>query len=489
MVFGFILAICYSCSELEDFLIDSTSVVSWTTMTRAAGDEKFDVVGYGYDVTNEYLHPLSVKGPVLNVEKYKQDHSGRLESGTASYGHDRMYYGYSSADYVKNITTETKATYTMSYGNEKDTVFFSNTITNNAYLKTEYSYSSKYSFASLDLVRNLKHIYFNDEISRLSQYLSDSFKEDLERLSPNRIVERYGTHVLTDIIIGGRYKLIFRSVITKARDASTKRRTVSSGFKSTLDGIGVSYNLEHIDTVDESLVKDNQHKELYVMFYGGSGTNLKYDLEKGMPTSVDVLSWEKSLSLANSCLTEINWKETYPIYEFISDPVKKQVLKAAVIKHIEKSKIDMLELLPLHIYVYDNPNEVNQKRMDHYTTTQVDIEKKYSGWKYGGVEGYVVKKRYDGTVPFYEYYSDNSFDHYTTTISTINQDFPGWKLLPESISGYIYKDIGDNLIPLYEYYNDDLINHYTSTDPTVSQIYDGWHFLPKSISGYVYPAN
>ena len=46
-------------------------------MTRAAGDEKFDVVGYGYDVTNEYLHPLSVKGPVLNVEKYKQDHSRR----------------------------------------------------------------------------------------------------------------------------------------------------------------------------------------------------------------------------------------------------------------------------------------------------------------------------------------------------------------------------------------------------------------------------
>ena len=45
---------------------------------------------------------------------------------------------------------------------------------------------------------------------------------------------------------------------------------MSSGFKSTLDGIGVSYNLEHIDTVDESLVKDNQHKELYVMFYGGS---------------------------------------------------------------------------------------------------------------------------------------------------------------------------------------------------------------------------
>lgn len=365
---GLLLAICYSCSELNDFSIEPVTESSLSPTTRAAGDERFDVVGYGYDVTGEYLHPLSVKGSVLNVEKYKEDYPGRLEPGTASYGHDRMYYGYSSADYVKELTTETKATYTMSYGNEKDTVFFSNTITNNAYLKTEYSYSSKYSFASLDLVRNLKHIYFNDEISRLSQYLSDSFTEDLERLSPDRVVERYGTHVLTDIIIGGRYKLIFRSVITKARDASTKRRTVSSGFKSILDGIGVSYNLEHIDTVNESLVKDNQHKELYVMFYGGSGTNLKYDLEKGMPTTIDIQSWEKSLSLANSCLNEINWKETYPIYEFISDPIKKEQIKEAVKRRITASQIKTLELLPLYTYLLKG--DVS----DHLVTINPDIE-------------------------------------------------------------------------------------------------------------------
>lgn len=91
-------------------------------------------------------------------------------------------------------------------------------------------------------------------------------------------------------------------------------------------------------------------------------------------------------------MTEINWKETYPIYEFISDPVKKQVIKAAVIKHIEKSKIDMLELLPLHIYVYDNPNEVNQKRMDHYTTTQVDIEKNIQVGNMVVLKGMSLKK-------------------------------------------------------------------------------------------------
>ncbi|MGG6496342.1 UNVERIFIED_CONTAM: MAC/Perforin domain protein, partial [Bacteroidetes bacterium 56_B9] len=87
------------------------------------------------------------------------------------------------------------------------------------------------------------------------------------------------------------------------KDTSTKRETVHAGFKSSLDKIGFSYNLDHEETIHESLIKENQYKELYVLFYGGKGTNLKYDLEKGSPTSIDIQSWENSVSLENSCLT------------------------------------------------------------------------------------------------------------------------------------------------------------------------------------------
>lgn len=119
-VLGIILSF-YSCSEMEDLPSDLTSPSSVTT--RFAGDEKYDVLGYGYDVTGEYLHPMSVRNPVLNIVKYGKVYFERLQHGTASYGYDRMYYGYSSVDYVKNVTTETKATATMSYGSEKDTIF------------------------------------------------------------------------------------------------------------------------------------------------------------------------------------------------------------------------------------------------------------------------------------------------------------------------------------------------------------------------------
>lgn len=475
-----VLSVLYSCSNVEE-LPDVHPLSSGVT-TRFAGDGEYDVLGFGYDVTGEYLHPLSVKSPILDIGKYEQDHKDRLIHGTSSFGFDKMYYGYSSSDYVKDITTETKATYTMNYGNEKDTSFFSADIKNNSYLKTEYSYSDKYSFASLDAVRNRKHIYINDEVSVLSQYLSDAFKNDLNRLSPDRIIERYGTHVLTDFLIGGRYKLMFRSVITKSRDASTKRETVHSGFKVSLGKMGFGYNLEQSETVNESLAKENQSKELFVLFYGGNGPSLKYNLENGMPTSVDIQSWENLVSLENACLTEIIWKETYPIYSFISDPIKKQEIKDAVDRHIKLSQLNVMELLPLYSYYH----KVNA---DHCVTTNPNIIEDYDGWEFLRIEGYILHKQLSGAVPLYEYYYEIGRDHYITTLSDIQIKYPAYE--KKALLGYVYGDVAIGVVPLYEYYSDDGGNndHYTSTRTDIVQNYFGWVRLAHAVSGYIYPAN
>lgn len=481
-VLGLLLG-CYSCSELEVSVDDiSHDLLLSEITTRVLGDGKYDALGYGYDATEEYLHPLSVRNPVLDIGKYEHDFPNRVQTPSASYGYDKMYSGYSSSDYVKDITSDTKATATMGYGQEKDTAFFSGTITSNSYFSTSYSYSDKYSFASLDLVRNLKRIYINDEVNVLTQYLSDDFKVDLERLSADRIVERYGTHVLTDFIIGGRYKLLFRSVIANVKDSSMRKNAVESAFKFSLDKIGVNYNLENTETVNESLVRENRSKELYVLFYGGSGTNIVYDLEKGTPTSVDIKSWENSLSTNNSCLTSITWKETYPIYEFISDPLKRREIKEAVIRHIEASKLNVLELIPL--YLYCNP------RQNHYTTSNPDVVANYPEWEYYGMEGYILKNQLPGTIPLYEYYHDYGFDHYTTTISDVISG-DGWVKL--GVSGYVYANKGINnmdAVQLYDYfyqYDKRSFDHYTTTDPNISYKFPGWKMCNRS--GYIYPVD
>lgn len=454
-----VLSILYSCSGIEE-LPDIQSLSSEVT-TRLSGDGKYDVLGFGYDVTGEYLHPKSVRNPILDIDKYKQEHEKRIVCGTSSFGFDKMYYGYSSFDYIKDITTETNATLNMNYGSEKDTTFFSGNISNNSYLKTEYSYSGKYSFASLDLVRNRKYIRFNDEISSLSQYLSAEFKEDLDRLSPARVVERYGTHVITDFLIGGRYKLMFKSVITNTKDASTKRQTVHSGFAASLNKIGISYNLESSETVYESLAKENQSKELYVLFYGGIGTNVKYDLEKGAPTSVDVQGWENSVSLENSCLTEITWKETYPIYEFISDPIKKAEIKNAVINYIASKQLKTLEVVPL--YQYSNRGSY------HYNTQLSSL-----GWNRDGVVCYVLlQKGNENVVPLYQFEKKGEYHYNTETYSS------GWT--NQRLVCFVYTSkVYDELIPLYQYSNDKWQFHYNTE--TYSS---GW--TRQGVVGYVFP--
>lgn len=61
--------ICYSCSESGESFIDVSDVFVLPEMkTRTVVDEIYNVLGYGYDVTREYLHPLSLLNPVLDIK-------------------------------------------------------------------------------------------------------------------------------------------------------------------------------------------------------------------------------------------------------------------------------------------------------------------------------------------------------------------------------------------------------------------------------------
>ena len=59
--------------------------------TRSGGDNKFDVLGWGYDVTEDYLNPTSVRGQVIDIEKYEREFPNRLITHTNSWGSDFFF--------------------------------------------------------------------------------------------------------------------------------------------------------------------------------------------------------------------------------------------------------------------------------------------------------------------------------------------------------------------------------------------------------------
>lgn len=481
-IFYLVVTLCclYACSNDVNYSISEEDDLN-RPISRSAGDSKYDVLGFGYDITGDYLHPESVKNPVLDIQKYDSENDARIISGTSSYGYDKFFYGYSAEDYRKDVVTNTKATFTLGDGADKSEGAFSGNITANPNLKDSYSYSTKYSFASLDAVRNRKYIRINDDISYLRHYLSNEFLRDLNEFSADYIVKKYGTHVLTDFILGGRYRVIFRSVINHTENTSTKKITVASGFKAVLKKIGLGVNIDSTVETDETLIQDNTSKELYVQYFGGNGTNIRYDLEKGMPSSIDVSAWENQIKLENATLTNVNWEETYPIYEFISDPIKKAAVKSAVQKYINDKQITILDIIPLYTYYCEN------KKGDHYVTTKSDIDQRYSGWKLIGIEGYVLRNNLQGAIPLYEYCNDKDLDHYTTSSSNINIKYPIYQ--KKGLCGYIYPKTMNNTLPLYEYYHSGNVDHYNSSRNDITQLFTGWSLQNPSICGYIYSPN
>jgi len=68
-----------------------------------------DVLGYGYDVTKEYLALKSISSaPVLDIERLYLDHPTRFNIPTTSEGEEHYYYGGNASDFVSDINKKRK---------------------------------------------------------------------------------------------------------------------------------------------------------------------------------------------------------------------------------------------------------------------------------------------------------------------------------------------------------------------------------------------
>lgn len=476
------LMILISCSQ-EDELNTSIDTKENSAKQRSvqSANGKYKTLGFGYDVTGAYLAEESTRGVVLDIDKIENELKYVIIYNSQTKGRADYYYGYSAFDYISDITN--KSNFTASVKNAEltkdSTKVFGGNITNDIEFSYKYTYSSKYSFASADITRSIAHIYLNAETYELSKYVTDRFLNDLNTLTPDRFVERYGTHVLTDINLGGTLRLIYRSIITEETNFTNKKNVVKAGLNATIKGINIAVD----QTVDQSnsttLNKYNTERNFYIRYSAGQGLDKSYDLEKGELTGVNLGEWEKSINNQNAGLTTINWKETYPIYEFIKDPNKKAEIKAAVQNYIDRKQLEMIEIVPLYHYYHD------KHRNDHYTISA--DKNKYSGmgYRYVGVEGYIYPKQEKGTVALHHYYHDkDKNDNYT--ISTDKQKYLNWGFRYIGIEGYIYPKQEEGTIPLYHYYHDkDKDDHFTTSDDRLKLFNWGYRYI--GIEGYVRP--
>lgn len=186
---GLFIAACTDSSGFEDLQNFSEKEV----MPRAAGDGIYDVLGYGYDITSDYLGEASVRQPVLDVEAFIRDNKGRFDNPFIGTIEQKVTAGEDAWSFLQQTISNTNFSGSVAAMGKSDTSkgFFSGSITTGFKSDSKYSYSSKYSFARAEVIKKQRQYLLYTNAETLSRYLSSNFIADLNKYSADEIVRMY----------------------------------------------------------------------------------------------------------------------------------------------------------------------------------------------------------------------------------------------------------------------------------------------------------
>ena len=397
-------------------------------------------LGAGYDVMGDFLNNSSVKESVLDLNKIPEDEITHIKA-FASFANG--YEGKEVTDFLTSIQEKTNIV--PPAGNTKD-LLFTGTIDNYEHFSDPYDYSSQYSFACEDAT-------WTEEIMRLhpmrlKSYLSDQFKEDLTRLSPESLIETYGTHVLKTVHLGSRTRTLYRSVV--ANDDKKYALTAYYGLTARQKQI---YKKPNITTYEpEEEVARNHGGTIFVECLGGDPSTIPFltlTPNEVVGDPMDLTSWRKSLNSSNLALSELKADHLLPIHELIADPAKKEQVRQAIGDYIHSRQLKVRKTAPLF--------QVFNKMFHKYCLSYNDFLKlPEESWACSAPLGSIDLQPQPQTVPLYQY-SNSLNDRFTLDQKVVEgMEFQG-------TAGYVYSNYQNGLLTVFEIWNG-LDYAYTTED-------------------------
>lgn len=486
----------------QDEILNSRNQTEITRHTRIQGDNKYESLGCGYDITGEYLDFYSIKKPIIDIDAFVQKNPSKYYNPFIGNIKTTICAGDNFRSYIQEIQKESGYNFSLSYSDstsEKNAAFSGDIRTKNM---SKIEYSTKYSFARADIIKRHRQYEIDATPSILTNYLTTDFVYDLNNLAAAKIIEKYGTHVLLNIEIGGIYKANYRSQIIQEKSTQIRTKTTTAGIKASLKKIGIALGGSSSSTEETLLEAKNIDWEFEIESNGGTrnGITLNFTSQNPIPnTTISIDNWAASVDDAHSVLVHINWNNAYPIYDFISDPAKKQEIKKAVIEYIEDSKIELLDLVPL--YRVDRSDTKNTSNVYgdeelYYLLNEAPNKQNRTN---EGLIGYVLKEAIDmyceplysidnsKTKNTFTVLGDDELNYYLNVLS----GFKNRRCLGQT--GYAYRIEKPNTLPMYRIDNSRTKNTFSvvGDDQKSYFLYQKEGYKDRSLdgqTGYIYPS-
>lgn len=323
-LFGGVLLTIVSCKN--NIIQKEKDLTNESPIFRAAGDGNYDLLGYGYDATQEFANANSSKAKVIDINKILRLNPSRIESSIIGQQDGVVVSGADSKSYAKTLSAKVDAT--AKY------MLFTGSIS--AAFSSEDFSSSKYSYASYDLEVQRKRLTLNvDEDELYNNYLTSDFVFDCKRLSAKELVARYGTHVLRNIKLGGKLSVMFRCETT----AENKKEAVEAGLSA---GVGSIFNLNVSVSSSSTQTNKNKNSKLHYRTIGGDPTHSLIGTinTDGNSPVINTAPWQSSVTLQNAQLISIEKDGLIPLYKLIPDSKKRNEVKDYIFRYIYKLKKD-----------------------------------------------------------------------------------------------------------------------------------------------------
>ena len=330
---SWVMLILSSCAD-EDIIERNSPSFPQSVNTRSAGDGVYDILGYGYDITGPYLDTKSSRAIVFDTNKL-------LEKGLITpYKLEESRFRYSSGKDVIDFTTNMSSSLQMSTpgilkvigGASLNIAFGGNS-----------HYNSDYSFAyCTQQYIDSRYRISEADINVLKTCLTKQFIERLSTYTPEQIVEEYGTHVLKDIYLGAKFEVYYMAKST----SSPKKESINAGLGASLFSL---FKMDGKFQYDESLAITNKEQSLYYFTIGGDpAVGVQGSLNPENSPSIDIGKWMASVKSSTPKFIDVdnNSQSFIPIYELVTDPTKKQTLKAYIDNYIKSKEVCSISLYP-----------------------------------------------------------------------------------------------------------------------------------------------
>lgn len=459
-LFYFSIMICmlYACSSDSDFNPeDNTSsdfyefkaIPDKEVIFKAYPASMKQILGAGYNVTADHLSPEAIKAPIIDLEKLKNSDIFDIYRMRANSSEPRDYAGENAATFLTDIAKNLE----MGDINSRNALSVG-TILKHKEFESDYDHSSQYSFASSERLFTAERWYFSffytlDKYKY--RYLTQEFENDVKSLTAEKIIEKYGTHILVDVGIGARFRGLYRTTVPTATSAADIARITLLSALTKIAQQGL-FTGSAVGGWEEE-VAQSIGGQLIFEFYGGNTTLLP-----SLPTTADLNTWLKSFNEENYTLTKITQNKVLPIYDMIKDATKRKQVKDAIEKYISNQKLSSVSTTPL-LQAWNGKNHT-------YDTSYLDIVT-HSNKKYEGAVCSIYKQQRTNTVPLYLY---SNGQKQRLSVESLRAD-TGWQL--EKELGYVYTLPVDGAIPLYEAANENDYC-YTTEDKQEYGIEGSW---------------